>query len=101
YLEDEAVWPVFHRQLVLCLHQILVAGLVDRYQARVGQRHYTTEQVPPAKHREDYIEVRQRTDGRLVTLVDAVSPANKTSAAGRAASLHNRCAGPTPNASHV
>jgi hypothetical protein len=39
YLEDEALWPVFHHQLVTCLYQILLPGLVDRYRARVNQRH--------------------------------------------------------------
>ena len=45
YLEDEALWPVFHHQLVMCLYQILLPGLVDRYRARVNQRHYVTEQA--------------------------------------------------------
>ena len=57
-------------------------GLVDRYRARVNQRHYVTEQalftsVVREEHHEDYIEIRQRLDGRLITLVDVVSPANK------------------------
>ena len=69
YLEDDGLWPVFHHQLVMCLYQILLPGLVDRYRARVGQRHYLTEQalftsVVREEHHEDYIEVRQRTDGR-------------------------------------
>src|SRR5262249_51755323 len=101
YLEDEAVWPVFHRQLVQCLYQILLPGLVDRYRAQVGQRQYTTEQVPPTEHYEDYIEVRQRSDGRLVTLVDAVSPANKTTPAGRRAYLDKRQEGRMAGASLV
>jgi hypothetical protein len=98
YLEDEALWPVFHHQLVLCLYQILLPGLVDRYRARVGQRHYTTEQalftsVVREEHHEDYIEIRQRNDGRLVTLLDVVSPANKVTGAGRAAYLDKRMEG--------
>jgi hypothetical protein len=95
YLEDEKVWPVFQHQLVLCLYQILLPGLVDRYRARIGQRHYVTEQalftsVMREEHQEEFIEVRQRSDGRLVTLVDVVSPANKTSDAGRRAYLTKR-----------
>jgi hypothetical protein len=95
YLEDDAVWPVFHHQLVMCLYQILLPGLVDRYRARVNQRHYVTEQalftsVMREEHHEDYIEIRQRSDGRLITLVDVVSPANKVIAAGRAAYLEKR-----------
>lgn len=106
YLEDEALWPVFHRQLVQCLYQILLPGLVDRYRARVAQRHYVTEQalftsVVREEHHEDYIEVRQRTDNRLVTLVDIVSPINKTTSAGRKAYLEKRLEGRAANASLV
>jgi hypothetical protein len=106
YLEDEALWPIFHHQLVLCLYQILLPGLVDRYRARVGQRHYTTEQalftsVIRDEHHEDYIEIRQRTDGRLVTLIDVVSPANKTTGTGRNAYLEKRKEGRAANANLV
>jgi hypothetical protein len=95
YLEEEHLWPVFHHQLVTCLYQILLPGLVDRYRARVAQRHYITEQplftsVVREEHHEEYIEVRLRNDGRLVTLVDVISPANKMSEHGREAYLSKR-----------
>jgi hypothetical protein len=95
YLEEEKLWPEFHHHLVLCLYQILLPGLVDRYRARVGQRQYVTEQalftsIIREEHREDFIEIRQRGDGRLVTLVDVVSPTNRTSASGRQAYLDTR-----------
>jgi hypothetical protein len=106
YLEDDGLWPVFHHQLVMCLYQILLPGLVDRYRARVSQRHYVTEQalftsVIREEHHEDLIEIRQRNDGRLVTLVDVVSPANKTTAAGRAAYLEKRREGKNAGANLV
>jgi hypothetical protein len=95
FLEDEALWPVFQHQLVLCLYTNLLPGLVDRYRARVCHRQYVTEQalftsVVREEHNEDYVEIRQRTDGRLITLLDVVSPANKTTAAGRTAYLDKR-----------
>ena len=95
YLEDETLWPVFHHQMVSCLYQILLPGLVDRYRAKVGQRHYTTEQalftsIIREEHHEDFIEIRQRSDGKLVTLLDIASPTNRTSAAGRQAYLDTR-----------
>lgn len=95
YLEDESLWPTFHHQLVACLYQTLLPGLVDRYRARVCQRHYATEQVlftsvTREEHREDYVEIRQRSDNRLVTLVDVVSPTNKVSRQGREAYLEKR-----------
>src|SRR5437588_11069008 len=95
YLEDEKLWPGFQHHLVNCLYQILLPGLVDRYRARVGQRHYATEQalftsIVREEHHEEFIEIRQRTDNRLVTLVDVVSPANKLTAEGRKAYLDKR-----------
>ena len=95
FLEDEKLWPEFHHQFVTCLYQILLPGLVDRYRARVGQRHYVTEQVLftsilREEHHEEYIEIRQRTDHRLVTLVEGVCPTNKTTPVGRQAYLDKR-----------
>src|SRR5947199_10021050 len=95
YLEDEALWPVFHHQMVMCLYQSLLPNLVDRYRARVAQRHYVTEQalftsVVREEHHEDHVEIRQRSDGRLITLLEVVSPTNKTSPQGRAAYLEKR-----------
>jgi hypothetical protein len=106
YLESETLWPAFQHQLVLCLYQILLPGLVDRYRARVGQRHYCTEQalftsVVREEHNEEFIEIRQRTDGKLITLLDVVSPANKITTAGRATYLEKRREGKQANANLV
>lgn len=95
FLEDEKLWPVFHHHLVLSLYQILLPGLVDRYRARIGQRHYVTEMalftsIIREEHQEEYIELRQRSDARLVTLIEVVSPANKLTPAGRKAYLDKR-----------
>ncbi len=106
YLEDDGLWPVFHHQLILCLYQHLLPGLVDRYRARVAQRHYTTEQalftsVVRDEHHEDFVEVRQRSDGRLITLLEVVSPSNKTITAGREAYLEKRREGRNAGANLV
>ena len=95
FLECEKIWPSFQHHLVACLYQTLLPGLVDRYRARVGQRHYSTEQalftsIIREEHEEEFIEIRQRNDSRLISLVDVVSPANKTTAAGRLAYLEKR-----------
>jgi hypothetical protein len=95
YLENSKTWPVFQQQLILCLHQTLQPGLMDRYRARINQRHYFNEQalftsVVREEHVEEFIEIRQRSDGRLVTLIEVVSPTNKTTAAGRQAYLDRR-----------
>lgn len=95
YLEDSKHWPAFHHHMVAALYQLLLPGLVDRYRARVGARSYTSElalftSVLREDHTEEFIEVRSRTDGRLVTLVEIVSPANKATPAGRSAYLSTR-----------
>jgi predicted transcriptional regulator len=95
YLEDERLWPAFQHHLVHALHQLLLPGLMDRYRARITQRHYVSEQalftsVIREEHTEALIEIRQRADGRLVTLLEVISPANKISDAGRQAYLARR-----------
>jgi hypothetical protein len=106
YLEDDKLWAPFQHQFVNCLYQILLPGLVDRYRARVGQRHYATEQalftsVIREEHQEEFIEIRQRNDNRLVTLVDVASPSNKLSDVGRRVYLEKRREGRTSNANLV
>lgn len=95
FLEEDSIWSAFQHHLVLSLYQLLLPGLVDRYRARMGQRHYTTEQalftsVIRDEHQEDYIEIRQRGDGRLITLLDIVSPINRITPEGRQAYLATR-----------
>jgi hypothetical protein len=106
YLEDDALWPHFQHQLVLSLYQHLLPVLVDRYRARVAQRCYVTEQalftsIIREPHNEDYIEIRQRADGRLITLLDVVSPSNKLTPSGRAAYHVTRREGRSANAGMV
>ena len=95
YLEDGQFWPIFQHQLVTGLYQVLLPGLVDRYRARVGQRTYFTEQalftsIVRDDHLEEFIEIRQRTDGKLITLIDVVSPSNRMTEPGRQAYLARR-----------
>src|SRR5262245_32873410 len=88
YLEDEKLWSTFHHHLIACIYQVLLPGLVDRYRARVGQRCYSMDDGQEC--REEFVEIRSPSDGRLVTLLEVVSPANKTTAAGREAYLSTR-----------
>jgi len=90
YLEHPKLWPGFQHQLLACLYQILLPGLVDRYRARVGTRTYISEMplftsIIRDEYTEEFIEIRTRTDNKLVTLLEVVSPANKTTPAGRQA----------------
>ena len=88
YLEDPAPWPAFQHQLLACLYQILLPGLVDRYHARVQERRYNAGDR--GEQLEKFIEIRSRSDDKFVTLLEVVSPANKTTDAGRQAYLDTR-----------
>jgi hypothetical protein len=106
FLEDEKLWPQFQMHLVHSLYQLLLPGLMDRYRARLAERCYVVEQalftsIIREEHREPYLEIRQRTDARLVTAVEVVSPANKASGAGRQAYLAKRQEFRSQNASLV
>jgi len=106
YLEADKLWPAFQHQMIACLYQVLLPGLVDRYRARINQRSYLTEQplftsIIREQHLEEFIEVRQRSDNRLVTLIDMVSPINKTRSQGRSAYLESRKQARSQNASVV
>jgi hypothetical protein len=95
YLEDEKLWAEFQHHIVMSLYHLLLPGLADRYRARIGQRQYVTEQalftsIVREEHSEEFIEVRQRSDGKLITVVDVVSPSNKMTAEGRQMYLNRR-----------
>src|SRR5580765_4738940 len=87
YLEAPTLWAEFHHQLIRCLYQIMLPGLVDRYRARVVTRSYSIE---GQAHEEDYIVVYQRSDQKPVTLADVVSPTNRTTDIGRQAYFATR-----------
>jgi Protein of unknown function (DUF4058) len=95
FLEDDKIWPTFHHHFIAGLFQILLPNLIDRYRARVGQRQYATEMplftsIIREEHCEEFIEIRQRSDNKLVTLVDVVSPSNKLTVQGKNAYLDRR-----------
>jgi hypothetical protein len=88
FLEEEKCWKAFQPLLVHALYHALLPGLLDRYRARIGERDYCTEEVlftsiRRDQHKEPFIEVRQRTDGRLITLIEVISPATKITTDGR------------------
>ena len=106
FLEEEKLWPAFHHHFVAGLFQILLPNLIDRYRARVGQRQYATEMplftsIIREEHCEEFIEIRQRSDNKLVTLVEVVSPSNKLTIPGRASYLDRRRDARMQNASIV
>ena len=106
FLEDDKFWPTFHLHLISCLHQLLMPSLSDRFSAKVGQRHYVSQQVMftsilHEEHNEPYLEIRERADARLVTYLTLVSPANKNLALGRQLYLNKRQEARAQNANLV
>jgi hypothetical protein len=89
YLEDPRLWPTFQHQFVGCLYQVLLPSLIDRYVATIARRQYPTPESAE-DHSEDFVEIRERASGRLITLMDMVSPANKTTPEGRRVYLDKR-----------
>lgn len=95
FLEDDNRWQAFQPLLVHSLYQMLLPGLLDRYRARVGEREYASEEalftsIVREEHKEPFIEVRQRSDGRLITLIEMISPANKITSEGRRVYIERR-----------
>jgi hypothetical protein len=88
YLEAPAHWPLFQQGLVVGLSEVLQPSLGERYRLRTGVRTYVNEQVLftsiiREEHKEEYIEIRQRSTDRVISVVDIVSPANRATTKGR------------------
>lgn len=88
YLEASGLWPEFHEHLVATLYQMLAPSLAEHYRLRTNLRRYEIEvvlftSVNREPRSEPFMEIRQRGDSKLLTVIDVVSPTNKTSAVGR------------------
>ncbi len=88
YLEAAPHWPDFQHQFLNCLQEVLQRSLADDYRLRAGTRVYVNQQVLfisviREEHREEYLEIRQRSSGKLTTWISLISPTNRTTTAGR------------------
>lgn len=89
YLEDAKYWPTFQAQFISALGDALQPNLSDKYRLRQGTRHYEIEQVlftsiQKEEHQEPFLEIRQKSSfDKLVTLIELVSPVNRTHPEGR------------------
>ncbi len=88
YLEAPALWPLFHHQMIVGLAEVLQPSLADRYRLQFGTRVYSTElplftSIIREEHHETFGELRQRSNGRLVTLLELISPTNRVTTIGR------------------
>jgi hypothetical protein len=85
YLEGDQFWPEFQRSLVEAIKELVRPGLPSVYEARVGERVYSVEadDSPVRECREPFAEILRKDNGQLITLIEVVSPTNKTTSAGR------------------
>jgi hypothetical protein len=98
YLEDPGLWPEFHHLFIATMNERLRPGLPmsalpNRYRSQIAHRRYVVADATQSGNQdEEYLEIVSQSDERLVTLLDVVSPANKTTQPGREAYLRTRCA---------
>src|SRR6516225_4128198 len=95
YLEVTPFWTEFHQHFIASLYQGLAPALADRYRAKVTTRKYAVEvvlftSVRKEEQTEPFIEIRNRADNKQITLIELVSPTNKTTVDGRSAYLDIR-----------
>jgi Protein of unknown function (DUF4058) len=89
YLEDAKRWPTFHQQFISALSDALQPALSDKYRLRLGNRHYDIEQVLftsilKEQMQEPFLEIRQKSSSdKLVTLIELISPTNRTHPEGK------------------
>jgi hypothetical protein len=98
YLEEERLWPWFQHQLAITLQRTISARIGDRYCARLSERCFHSE---VHDHCEDFIGIYAAADGRLVTLLEIASPADKLTEVGRTVCKEARWAAQNSRASVV
>src|SRR5205809_351972 len=97
FMESEHLWPTFHRLFITGAEKAIQHSLGATYQTVIRDRIYQLD----GEQREPYLEIRLQANDQLVTLLDLVSPANKTRTEARAAYLETRRQARTANANLV
>jgi hypothetical protein len=77
YLEDPAFWPDFQPTFVASLRELIAAALPEPYEARINSN-LAGRHDPLKGIRETRIEILHRPERDLVTVVEVLSPWNKT-----------------------
>jgi hypothetical protein len=70
YLEQDDAWHDFHVRFVPMAATLLGEQLRPRYIVKIGEQSYVQE-------RQSFVEIRDRKDRELITVVELLSPANK------------------------
>jgi hypothetical protein len=69
YLEQDDAWHDFHERFITFVATVLGAQLRPRYIVKIDEHVFV--------HELSYVEIRDRRDRELVTVVELLSPANK------------------------
>jgi hypothetical protein len=106
YLEAPALWSDFHEQLAVTLSEMLSRSLSEHYRLRRHARRYELEvvlftSVNREPRTEPFLEIRQRGETKALTVIDIVSPTNKTTTLGRTNILTTRRETLRQNADYV
>src|SRR4051812_4667254 len=85
YIERPSLWPDFHDSLIPAISAALQPVLRPRYAALIQDRRYADG------FREPYIQIiNPAARNRLISVIEVVSPNNKTAGSGRKTYLKKR-----------
>jgi Protein of unknown function (DUF4058) len=92
YLESPELWSEFHSRMIVAIADALDTTLSQNYRVAVEK---LTEpmlvEIPLAEEvQERYLEIREVATGRVVTMIELLSPKNKRSGDGRDAYSQKR-----------
>lgn len=78
YLEEPHLWPGVHANLIVAMQELLNRRLRPHYVADIEERVYLRPESDPDETHERRVEIRTVGSGKLVTVIEVLSPANKT-----------------------
>jgi len=90
YLEQEDVWHDFHERLLPHLAEVIGSQLAAHYIVKIDEHVYIHEPAAVDIEGSSYVEIRDRRDRRLVTVIQLLSPTNKYSGPDREQYLGKR-----------
>jgi Protein of unknown function (DUF4058) len=85
YLENPELWSAVHNRLIVAIADALVEHLSEKYRVEIEKRTYWSLTV-----HERYLEIREVATGRVVTVIELLSPKNKRTGEGRTAYENKR-----------
>lgn len=85
YLENPDFWPEVNSRLIVALADSLVPQVRPKYEIAIEKLTPMSEKI-----KQHYLEVRDRSSGLVVTVVEILSPVNKRPGEGRESYLQKR-----------